>query len=284
MADDALMATLGELADASERARSIEAEIRTLAARAAAEGASYGDIGRALGITRQGARKRFPRLVATPPVATTSVVATAAPAGSRPPEDLIGGPPASTPEATTVVVAPGAAADSVAPAKRPTGKPERTPAPSAPRTGSTTTVVERAGASTADRTGGPEDAAGRPATSRRQKAADQPRARAGSLPSAMDAAVAAVAAMTEDTGYTLVRIETGYRVLVDGVESGTLRPDYTGTTRNRPRGWLPKAPGLVSVFPPGRSYRTRDEAVTHLLADLRHQGEQRRGRQRKPRL
>jgi hypothetical protein len=53
------------LAEASERARSIDAEIRTLAARAAAEGTNYGDIGRALGITRQGARKRFPRLVST---------------------------------------------------------------------------------------------------------------------------------------------------------------------------------------------------------------------------
>jgi hypothetical protein len=84
--------------------------------------------------------------------------------------------------------------------------------------------------------------------------------------------------MTKDTGYTLQRTEGGYRVLVDGVDCGTLRPDYTGTIGRRPRGWLPLAPGLISVFPPGRSYRTRDEAVIHLLVALRHQGEQRRGR------
>jgi hypothetical protein len=96
--------------------------------------------------------------------------------------------------------------------------------------------------------------------------------------SAMDKAVAAGAAMTDDAVATMERTETGYRVLVDGVECGTLRPDYTGTVTKRPR-WLPMAPGPVSVFPPGRSYRTRDEAVTHLLADLRHRAaEHRRGR------
>jgi len=58
----------------------------------------------------------------------------------------------------------------------------------------------------------------------------------------------AVAAMSKDTGYTLERTETGYRVLVGGVPCGTLRPDYTGTSTNRPRGWLPMAPGPVSVF------------------------------------
>jgi len=47
----------------------------------------------------------------------------------------------------------------------------------------------------------------------------------------MDNGRAAAVAMTGDTGYTLERIETGYRVLVDGVQCGTLRPDYTGTTR-----------------------------------------------------
>ncbi len=208
MADDALTATLGALTDASERARSVEAGIRTLAARAATEGANYGDIGRALGITRQGARKRFPQLFDAGRPATTEVV---------------------------VPAEPGASRDS-------------------------------------DR---PERAASRPAT------ADRPRARparARSVASAMDKAMAAAVAMTEHAGYTLERIETGYRVIVDGVECGILRPDYTGTTTNRPRGWLPLEPGLVSVFPAGRSYRTRDEAVRHLLTDLRHRAKQRRSR------
>ncbi|SBW22500.1 hypothetical protein FDG2_2735 [Candidatus Protofrankia californiensis] len=55
--------TLRALAEAGGRARSIELEIRALAARAAADGAGYGDIGRALGITRQDARKRLPGMI-----------------------------------------------------------------------------------------------------------------------------------------------------------------------------------------------------------------------------
>ncbi|WP_131785014.1 hypothetical protein [Protofrankia symbiont of Coriaria ruscifolia] len=75
MADDPLTATLRALAEAGEQARSVEVEIRTLAARAAAEGASYSDIGRALGITRQGARKRFSQPADTSQKATTIVTA-----------------------------------------------------------------------------------------------------------------------------------------------------------------------------------------------------------------
>jgi len=146
------------------------------------EGASYGDIGRALGITRQGARKRFPRLIATSPEATTSVVAPAPAGGGGSPAGRTDGLPQPTPTTTTTVAAHEAGTDSEPPPGGTIGEVTRTPATPAeptPANGPTTLVVtpvEPAIGSRADRT---EATAARPRTSRPPKA-DRPRARAGS--------------------------------------------------------------------------------------------------------
>jgi hypothetical protein len=280
MAGDELSATLGALADASGRARSIDAEIRALAVRAATEGASYGEIGRALGITRQGARKRFPGLLDAQRPAATSVVDSEPQDDSQSPADRTGGPPQPPPALTTNVVDPVAVVVS--------GEPEgasvaATPGPlpaarveTAPPAVPTTPVVVPAVGGRPNR---PRGAAARPVASRPREAS-QPRARAQREVSPMDKAVAAAAAMTEDTALTVERTETGYRVLVGDVQCGTLRPDYSTTKRPR---WLPMAPGAVSVFPPGRSYPTREEAVRHLISALRHRHAEQRRNARRPR-
>jgi hypothetical protein len=281
--EDARTAALGALAEARERARSIEMEIRTLAAQAAAEGASYGDIGRALGITRQGARKRFPRLVdarqpATPRVVGEELKGKGSPAGRPSPE--VSKPAAS--DSTTPVVDAAAQRDERAvarPASSGEERPKRSPNEPVSATvtdPATTTVVPSEAASPSRSFDPPERAATRSAASR-PRPARSPRARTTSPWSAMDHALATAAGLTEDSEYVLERTDGGgYRVLVDGVLCGTLRPVYTGMVRNRPRGWLPQAPGHTSVFPPGRHYPTRDEAVTRLLTDLRHQAAERK--------
>ncbi|WP_239342034.1 hypothetical protein [Frankia sp. CiP3] len=247
MADDALSATLDTLADANERARLIEAEIRTLAARAAIEGASYGDIGRSLRITRQGARKRFPCPFGPQHVTTTSVVDPAAKGAS-----LSVGPPQPASAATTMVVVLEGEVENEDPAGGPPDERERAPAvrtDDAPAVAATTLVVAQDEPS-ADRADRPADACrtsrrlpatqGRPATYRGAPADVRDRPGHGHC-------------LSHDQGHRIhpERIENGYRVVLDGVECGALRPDYTGTMQNQQHGWLPMPPGLVSVFPAG---------------------------------
>ncbi|ABD11162.1 hypothetical protein ThrDRAFT_03165 [Frankia casuarinae] len=287
--DDARTAALGALAEARERARSIETEIRTLAARAAAEGASYGDIGRALGITRQGARKRFPRLVdarqpATPRVVGEELEGTGSPAGRPSPE--VSKPTAS--DSTTRVVEPAVRREGSAVARHSGGAEERLDLaptePAAPEIVSdqATTMVVISEEPPPSPFSDPQERAAAPSAAARPRTARSPRARTTPPLSEMDQALATAAGLTEDSEYILERTGSGYRVLVDGVLCGTLRPVYTGMVRNRPRGWLPQAPGHTSVFPPARHYPTRDEAVSHLLTDLRHQAaERRRARRRR---
>ncbi|MCK9898426.1 hypothetical protein [Frankia sp. AgB32] len=286
MVGDAITPTLGALAEASERARSLEAEIRTLAAQAAAEGASYGDIGRALGITRQGARKRFPRLLDARRATTTTPVASE-------PVEAMGGPVSRSPSegdptahhATTLVVDSAPEEGVVVEAGSTLGVAEAGPAQlptepvaSTPKPGSATTMVVEPdpveiGAGPPERTGA------RPGVSRPRQTRS-PRARPRTPLSALDRAIATAAAATEHSRSTLERTDGGYRVIIDGVDCGRLRPVYRSAYTDRPSGWLPLAPGLTPVFPAGRSYRTRAEAVSHLVSDLRHRDTERRRNRR----
>ncbi len=267
MEEDGLPATLAALTGAGERARSLAIEIRTLAARAVTEGATYGQIGRALGISRQGARQRFPRLLDVRPSAPPAGVEAAPAADSRPPARDAGAPDRAASDATTNVVAvAGLVAEEA-----------DEPSAAAPRAEVTTSLVAAPEKLDVPRRSD-RDAARAPAARPRRE--PRPRARAGT--DALDTAMRTATAMIATTGYTLERSDTGYRVLVHDVPCGTLQPVY-GTTTKHPRGWLPMAPGLVSVFPRGRSYRTRDEAALHLLAGLRRRAQQDRGPRSQPR-
>lgn len=112
-ADDALAV----LAAAAERERVTRAALEGAVRAAVAAGAGWGEIGRAAGLTRQGARQRWGRparsatgpavpVPAAGPTTTTTVVAgTAVLAGPAPSEPIAG--PGSTGSSTTPVVAGG---------------------------------------------------------------------------------------------------------------------------------------------------------------------------------